>query len=138
MIGKHINDLEKKLITLIKETSKRRKKAKKSKVKHYFEGQGDAFEQVLIELKHLKYELETSDEEEEEQELEESGQEVATATGAERLLQQALAKGIITQKSSHYYYEDFPKGRVQGRDNVLATISEPELYEKLQSQLDES
>ncbi|PIE35020.1 hypothetical protein CSA56_05950 [candidate division KSB3 bacterium] len=136
MIRNQINDLEKKLTFLVKESSKRRKKAKKSKVKYYFEGQEDAFEQILIELKNLKYELDMSeDEEEEEQTIEKSTQEDIEGDGAESLLQQALKKGIITQRSSHYYYDEFPNKRLQGRGNVLAALSDTELYEKIQQQL---
>ena len=66
MIAEHIDELEKKVAAFIKQANKRKKKAKKSKVKHYFEGQNDAFKQILIELKNLKYELETTVEEYEE------------------------------------------------------------------------
>ncbi len=139
MIKRYINDLEKKLLNFIKETNRREKKAKNPRVKHYFEGQGDAFEQVLIELKNIKYEvLETASDAKVEEASEEQGQDVASAKGAEGLLQQAIENGIMERKASHYYYEDFPNGRIQGRDKVLAAISEPELYEKLRSQLDES
>lgn len=132
MIAKHIDDLEKKVTTLIKQANKRKKKAKKSKVKHYFEGQNDALEQILIELKNLKYELETGVEEDEEEA--EASEQISEAD-TENLLEEALAKGVITRKISLYLHEDFPNGKIRGKQPVLEALKNRELSEKIRNQL---
>jgi hypothetical protein len=139
MVAKHLDTLEKKLTGFIKEAKKRKKKAKKSKIERYFEGQQDAFEQVLIELKNLKYELEVHVEEdphadEFEQEDVESAYSIEES---ERFLQEALDKGVITRKISFYFYEDFPTGKVQGKQRVFELLSDENIAEKIKQQIAE-
>lgn len=137
MITRHLDRLEKKLAGFIKKAKKRKKKAKKSKVKRYFEGQQDAFEQVFIELKNLKYELEMHVEEAEaEDEIEQAAVEsVSSAEEGERFLQEALDKGVITRKISFYFYEDFPTGKVQGKQRVFELLRDKTLAENIKQQM---
>ena len=132
MIAEHIDELEKKVATLIKQTNKRKNKAKKSKVKHYFEGQNDAFEQILIELKTLRYELETSFEEDEEEKKE---KEQASEKSNEHLLEEALEKGVITRNVSLYLHDDLPNGKVRGKKRILEALNDNSFSEKIQHQL---
>lgn len=125
MTAEHVDRLEKKISRLIKKANKKKKKAKKTKVKRYFEGQNDAFEKILSELKNLKYELETSEEQEQEL-LEEEG---------ENLLKKALEKGVILRKTSFYLHDDFPNGKVHGKKKVLQAIMESHLQKKIQNQI---
>ena len=139
MIARHLDTLEKKLTGFIKEAKKRKKKAKKSKTERYFEGQQDAFEQVLIELKNLKYELEVHVEEDPHaNEFEQEDVEnVSSTEESERFLQEALDKGVITRKVSFYFYEDFPTGKVQGKQRVFELLSDEKIAEKIKQQIAE-
>ena len=139
MRAKHIDALEKKLTGFIKKAKKRKKKAKKSKIECYFEGQQDAFEQVLIELKNLKYESEMHVEEDEhEDEIEqEAVKSISSPEEDERLLQEALDKGVITRKVSFYFYEDFPTGKVQGKQRLFELLSDKTIAEKIKHQIAE-
>ncbi len=177
MPAMYISELESKVLTLVKEAHKRKKKAKKSNIKHYFEGQNDAFEQVLMELKNLRYELEVHiddvDDEIEEAvvveveeavvvEVEEAvAAEVEEAVAVEveeavvkktrkkrkrakapqiqkpeeeALLKEAIAQGVITQKSSHYYNEIFPGGKIQGKIKILEALEQEDIRQKIQGQ----
>ena len=140
MTLKPIDVFEKKLASFIKKAKKRKKKAKKSKVARYFEGQQDAFEQVLIELKNLKYELETHvAEDEHDDEVErEVGESISATEKGERLLQAALDSAIITRKTSFYFYEGFPSGKVQGKKRVFEQLSDESLAEKITRQIAEA
>jgi hypothetical protein len=139
MIARHLDTLEKKLAGFIKESKKRKKKAKKSKTERYFEGQQDAFEQVLIELKNLKYELELHlDEDPHAWEIEQEDVESASPTEEnEHFLQEALDKGVITRKISFYFYEDFPTGKVQGKQRVFELLSDEKIGGKIKQQIAE-
>jgi hypothetical protein len=131
MIAQDINALSKKISSFIKEAKKRKKKAKKNRVKHYFEGQQDALEQVLIELKNMKYELDTSGESEDE--IEEETEE----NEHEKLFQKALEKGTIIRKTSFYICEDFPGGKFHGKQKVLDALKNQDLFERIKKKLDE-
>ena len=139
MIARHLDTLEKKLTGYIKEAKKRKKKSKKSKIERYFEGQQDAFEQVLIELKNLKYEFEMHIEEDPHaSEIEqEAVKSVLSTEEGERLLQEALDKGVITRKVSFYFYEAFPTGKAQGKQRVFELLSDETIAEKIKQQIAE-
>ena len=134
MIVEHVNKLEKKIANLIKEAKKRRKKAKKAKEKHYFEGQKNAFKQILIELKNLKYELETSVEGGKESK-EKVKQKVEEEEG-ENLLKKALEKGIIIRKASFYLHEGLPNGKVHGKSKILQALNDRSFCKKITRQID--
>jgi glycerophosphoryl diester phosphodiesterase len=133
MIVEHVNKLEKKIANFIKEAKKGRKKAKKAKEKHYFEGQKNAFKQILLELKNLKYKLETSvkDDEEEKEKVEQK----AEAEEGENLLKKALEKGIIIRKTSYYLHEDLPNGKVHGKSKILQALNDRSFCKKITRQI---
>ena len=134
MIAEHVNKLDKKIASLMKEAKKRKKKAKKAKEKHYFEGQKNAFKQILIELKNLKYELETSVDDDEEGKKEVK-QKVEEEKG-ENLLKKALEKGIIIRRTSYYLHEDLPDGKVHGKSKMLQALNDSNFCKKIQRQID--
>lgn len=131
MIAQDINALSKKISSFIKEAKKRKKKAKKNRVKHYFEGQQDALEQVLIELKNMKYELDASGEDED------GIEEETEMNEHEKMLKKALEKGIIIRKTSFYICEDFPDGKFHGKQKVLDALKNQDLFERIKKKLDE-
>jgi hypothetical protein len=141
----HIVAFEKAIKGLIKRAKKQRKKAKKSKHQQYFEGKQDAFKQVLIELKHLRYELgnnleSDADERHDDPDarIETPGSEAAVPSNAdEELLKVALECGIITRKISLYLYEDFPHGKVRGKKLVFEQFCNEELVAKIRRQIAE-
>lgn len=156
MSGKYITELERKVLALVKEAQNKKENAKKFKAKHYFDGQSDAFNQVLLDLKKLKYELEahTDDNDLNKKESEDvtvkkrgpkSKTKIPEKTPEElypeeaALLKEAKDAGVITQKSSHYFYEAFTTGkepgRVQGRINVFKELAKEELAQKIREQL---
>ena len=71
----------------------------------YFEGQKDAFEQLLIEVKNLRYEFESSTKSDEEERAADSD-ESTPVDDAEALLDAALASDVITRKTSYYFHEN--------------------------------
>ena len=115
------------------ESKKRKKKAKKTKVKRYFKGQRDAFEQILIKLKNLKYELETNveDDEEDKEEIEQKLEEKE----GENLLKKALESGVIIRKTSFYLHDDLPNGKAHGKKRILQALSERNFFENIQNQI---
>ncbi len=131
-MAKDLNGLEKKISDSLKEAKKRKKKAKKKKATRYFEGQQEAFEQVLIELKNFKCDLETDIEDDEKIEaaLEENE--------SEELLKRALDKNIIIRKTSYYLYEDFPDGKLHGKKRVLEALEDKNLFEKIKNRTAEN
>ena len=133
MIAEHVNKLEKKIANLIKEAKKGRKKAKKAKEKHYFEGQKNAFKQILIELKNLKYKLEPNveDDKEEKEEVEQK----AEAEEGENLLKKALETGIIIRRTSFYLHEDLPNGKVHGKSKMLQALNDRSFCKKITRQI---
>jgi hypothetical protein len=149
----YIKDLEKKVSILVKEAHKRKKNAKKTKVKHYFDGQSDAFEQILMELKNLKYELDShiddNDEDEtteaEEEKVKKDRRKTKVKATEEQypeeavLLEESKERGVIVQKSSHYFHEAFVggkvPGRVQGKLNVLKELAKEDIAQKIREQL---
>lgn len=162
-----LNLLEAQLTTHIEATQKRRKASKKSKIQHYFAGQGDAFNQVLLELKILQYEQNLpgiEDDAESAEDFADVSQPEAVAEespkrrkkapkrkrvkpedltseqrAAQELLQQAVQAGVIDQKISLYVYEDFPnKGRIRGKMPVTDLLVEDDaLAEKIRQQVAE-
>jgi hypothetical protein len=102
-------------------------------VKRYFEGQNDAFEQILIELKKLKYKLETGvkDDEEDKEEREQKSEE----SERETLLKKALEKGVIIRHTSFYLHDDLPNGKVHGKKRMLQALNESSFFEKIQHQV---
>jgi hypothetical protein len=137
-----IDALEKKLNGFVKGAKKRKKKAKKTKHERYFEGQQDAFEQVLIELKNLKYELESHETEQTDAVKEESAEKATEAISAvddtEMLLQDAISKGVITRKTSFYFYDGFPNGKIQGKKNAFSLLKDEDLAAKVKQQIAET
>ena len=148
---KYLNELEQKVLALVEEAQEKKENAKKFKAKHYFEGQSDAFEQVLLDFKKLKYEFEAhSDESADETGKQETpvrkrGAKKKVESPEERypeqaaLLKEAKGVGVIEQKSSHYYHDDFTTGRepgrVQGRLNVLKELANEEIAQKIREQI---
>lgn len=139
-MAKYIDMLEKKLTGFMKKAKKRKKNAKKAKIACYFEGQQDAFEKVLMELRILKYELETHGKDEDEGgAIPPKAEEVAApAEEGEDLLRKALETGVITQKISLYLHEDFPGGKVRGKKRVFDLLDDEHLAEKIRRQIAET
>ena len=154
MSRKYISELEQKVLAFVQEAREKKENAKKFKAKHYFEGQSDAFEQVLLDLKKLKYELESSGDEDAEggkgdqptsarkskvkkQPETPSPEELYPEQAA--LLKEAKEAGVITQKSSHFFYDAFTTGkqpgRVQGRLNVFKELANEEIAQKVREQI---
>lgn len=144
-IDAHIAEFEKAIRDLIKRAKKQRKKTKKSKHRQYFEGKQDAFKQVLIELKHLRYEFGNSIDNEtaeghddSEAAIEKNSPEPAVPSDThEELLKDALECGIITRKTSLYFYDDFPHGKVRGKKLVFEQFCKEELAAKIRRQIAE-
>lgn len=133
MISKSLGSLEKRISSLLRKVKKKKKKAKKSKVKAYFEGQQTAFEKISLELKILKDESEISVEHAEKEippKLEEK--DIA------EVFQEALEKGVIIRKSSFYFHEDLPNGKIQGKKKVLEALRDNTFCENIQHQLAKS
>ena len=149
MPAKYISELENKVSVLVAEAHNRKNNAKQSKAKYYFDGQSDAFNQVLIELKNLKYALEAHIDDEEKEEARESGEEVKVKRRRRKknvekvespeekypeqaaLLKEAKERGVIEQKSSHYFYEGFEGGKIQGKMNILQELAKEEIAQKI-------
>jgi hypothetical protein len=132
-----IDNLEKKIVGLIKEAKKRKKKTKKTKNERYFEGQKEAFEQLLIEVKNLRYEFESSTKSDEEERAADSD-ESTPVDDAEALLDAALASDVITRKTSYYFHENFPNGKVQGKEKVLNLLKDEATATAVRQQFDET
>lgn len=128
-MAQNVNDVIKKISACIKNAKKKKKTAQKQKAKHYFKGQQDAFKQVLIELKHIEDECETSCEKNEENE-----EDLGEHTN-ETLLTNALEKGVILRKTSFYFYEEFPNGKLHGKQKVLDALQDEELFERIRKKL---
>ena len=133
MIGKHIDNLEKKLSGLLKKAKKKKKNANKAKVKSYFEGQKDAFEQALLELKNLKQKREPRVEDDKDDQAETD--QPLEAEEREELLNKALETGIIIRRTSFYLHDDLPNGKAHGKQKMLQALSERSFCEKIQHQI---
>lgn len=151
---KYISELEKKVLALVEEAQDKKGNAKKFKAKHYFDGQSDAFGQVLLDLKKLRYELESSVDDPAEDVKEPpkaSGRKSKVKKAPESpspeelypeqaaLLNEAKEAGVITQKSSHFFYEAFTTGkqpgRVQGKIGVFKELANEEIAHKIREQI---
>ncbi|PID58611.1 hypothetical protein CSB45_03445 [candidate division KSB3 bacterium] len=156
MLKKYISELENKLSVLLDEARSKKERTKKLKSKYYFDGQSDAFGQILLDLKKLQYEFEFHADDDAE-----SVEKNATTKRTRRprrskenvespedkypqeaeLLKEAKAGGLIVQKSSHYFYEAFTSGKqpghVQGRINVLKELANEEVAQKIREKLAE-
>lgn len=152
MATQYINELENKISTLAYDSAKRKKKAKKSKIKHYFDGQVDAFELILIELKNIKFELEMHVEDVDDDEIEveiveesvrkprKKKMKAPKAPKVEKpeqeaLLKEAIERGVMQRKASHYFYETFPGGKIQGKVKVLEELEKEEVAQRIREQL---
>ena len=109
------------------------KEAKHGNLRRYFEGQKDAFDQVLIELKNLKYELETTIEDEGDEE--EQNEALPEENSGENLLKKALEKGVIIRRTSYYLHEDLPNGKAHGKVKMLQALNDRSFCKKIQSQI---
>jgi hypothetical protein len=56
---------------------------------------------------------------------------------AQELFQQALAAGVIEQKISLYFHEDFPNGKLRGRIPVMEFLTDEAMAGKITQQIAE-